>query len=154
MEPLTVHLRHSMHSVHSVRSMCSVPVCIMSHVAYFQVLHFPSTAKPQYPPPSTPPCRVRRALENTALPLAEDQPDSVLTYGRGMMQVDKAWQLLQRMRESECPDVRYEVAVQPKGASGGGSKGRGVYLRHHPGQLPCCFTVTVWTWWWTHTRRV
>ncbi len=33
------------------------------------------------------PNRVRRALENTAVPLAVDQADSVLTYGRGMMQV-------------------------------------------------------------------
>lgn len=87
--------------------------------------------------------RVRRALENTASPLAQDQPDSVLTYGRGMMQVDKAWALLQRSRQVDRPDVRYEVSVQPKGASGGGSKGRGVYLRHHPGALPCCYTVTV-----------
>ncbi len=33
------------------------------------------------------PARIRRAVENTALPVAEGSPDSALTYGRGLLQV-------------------------------------------------------------------
>ena len=33
-------------------------------------------------------CRVRRALENTSLPIDESKPESTLTYGRGLMQVN------------------------------------------------------------------
>lgn len=33
------------------------------------------------------PARVRRALENTCVPLGGDAPDAVLTYGRGLIQV-------------------------------------------------------------------
>lgn len=33
------------------------------------------------------PARVRRAVENTCLPLGGDAPDAVLTYGRGLLQV-------------------------------------------------------------------
>lgn len=35
----------------------------------------------------TSPARVRRAVENTCLPLGGDSPDAVLTYGRGLLQV-------------------------------------------------------------------
>lgn len=33
------------------------------------------------------PARIRRAVENTALPVAEGSSDSALTYGRGLLQV-------------------------------------------------------------------
>lgn len=36
------------------------------------------------------PYHVRRALENTALPLGGSAPDAVLTYGRGLIQVGLA----------------------------------------------------------------
>lgn len=34
------------------------------------------------------PARVRRAVENTCMPLGGASPDAVLTYGRGMLQVN------------------------------------------------------------------
>ncbi|GLI68325.1 hypothetical protein VaNZ11_012720 [Volvox africanus] len=40
------------------------------------------------------PHRIRRALENTALPLGGDAPDAVLTYGRGLIQIGAAWDYL------------------------------------------------------------
>ncbi|KAG2491863.1 hypothetical protein HYH03_009817 [Edaphochlamys debaryana] len=43
-----------------------------------------------------PPHRLRRALENTALPLGGGAPDAVLTYGRGLIQIDEAWGYLLR----------------------------------------------------------
>ena len=36
-------------------------------------------------------CRVRRALENTCLPLKEGSPDAVLTHGRGLLQVSEPY---------------------------------------------------------------
>jgi tripeptidyl-peptidase-2 len=51
-------------------------------------------------------CRLRQALENSCLPLGGDVPDAVLTYGRGLLQVDNAWQMLQQMHEEGVPDLR------------------------------------------------
>lgn len=55
------------------------------------------------------PARVRRAVENTCLPVAERAADGVLTYGRGLLQVQAAYKYLRR---SAAVDV-------PAGARGG-----------------------------------
>jgi hypothetical protein len=36
------------------------------------------------------PARVRRAVENTCLPVAAGEPDALLTYGRGLLQVRRS----------------------------------------------------------------
>lgn len=52
------------------------------------------------------PYNVRRALENTCLPLGGDAPDAVLTYGRGLMQVDAAIEYLQQWASADASGVR------------------------------------------------
>ncbi|CAL8469996.1 g9538 [Coccomyxa elongata] len=73
------------------------------------------------------PIRVRRALENTCLPLGGDAPDAVLTYGRGLLQVDKAVEYFEKATAlDERDEVLYEVRVRRSNSS---ATGRGIYLR-------------------------
>ena len=73
------------------------------------------------------PARVRRALENTALPVGTGA-DAALTYGRGLCQADAAADAL--LKEMAAPDARadarYEVSVR---RADGGPAGRGLLLR-------------------------
>jgi len=94
------------------------------------------------------PARLRRAIENTCLPVS-DNPADTLTHGRGLIQarnprvaytlpararwrdsgsaqVDKALEYLQRSGEVDTPCVRYGVSVR---RSDGTARTRGVYLR-------------------------
>ena len=75
------------------------------------------------------PARVQRAIENTAIPISGcDGAASPLTHGRGLLQVDAAFDYLMRELQSAdtCPDARYAVAVR---RSDGGPRTRGLYLR-------------------------
>jgi len=76
------------------------------------------------PPGSRPsPARVRRAIENTATPLGGDAPDAVLTYGRGLLQVDAAAAYLARELAEGPPDCRYEVTVRRSDGHAGSARG-------------------------------
>lgn len=83
---------------------------------------------------STSPELIRRACENTATPIG-DTSDAVLTSGRGLLQVDKAWEYLEKSLELGIPDAWYSLEV-----SGLGNqrlmKARGVYLRGEFGAEP------------------
>ncbi|GLC44539.1 hypothetical protein PLESTB_000062200 [Pleodorina starrii] len=61
------------------------------------------------------PHRLRRALENTALPLGGDAPDAVLTYGRGLIQIGAAWDYLLHDSEAaqQTPPSPPEVSTPP-----------------------------------------
>ncbi|GAX82749.1 hypothetical protein CEUSTIGMA_g10175.t1 [Chlamydomonas eustigma] len=92
------------------------------------------------------PVKLRRALEATCLPLGGGAPDAVLTYGRGLIQIDSAFEYMQRCKEAESLGIRYDIAVSPSGGSS--SKGlpppRGVYLRQaHETRQPVSYSVTV-----------
>jgi tripeptidyl-peptidase-2 len=65
------------------------------------------------------PIRVRRALENTATPVPGT---AVLALGRGLIQIDQAFEYLQRDRDLPDQDVRYQVTIPADDA-------RGIYLR-------------------------
>ncbi|PRW39066.1 Tripeptidyl-peptidase 2 isoform A [Chlorella sorokiniana] len=88
------------------------------------------------------PARIRRAVENTCLPVAERSPDGVLTYGRGLLQVDSAYKYLRRSAELDVPaDLRFEVTAR---RSDGSSSRRGIYLRDPQGaKQPLTFHVDV-----------
>ncbi|KAL0024941.1 hypothetical protein WJX77_004746 [Trebouxia sp. C0004] len=58
------------------------------------------------------PSRVRRALENTCQVIEERKSDAVLTYGRGLLQVHKAFEYLSKSADVDQPDVRYEVKAR------------------------------------------
>jgi len=74
----------------------------------------------------TSPNRLRRAIANTCAPKGDGIPGSALTYGSGLMQVDKAWEYLQMSEDADKLDIRYVTRVQ---AQGGGPVQRGIYLR-------------------------
>ncbi|MEW5301337.1 MAG: hypothetical protein WDW36_004201 [Sanguina aurantia] len=114
------------------------------------------------------PARVRRAVENTCLPLGGDAPDAVLTYGRGLLQVPEAFAYMtqedaaaQAESWSSAPaameddkaaaavsaelDVRYDVSVSAaEGGRNGGRGMRGIYLREaHETSKPSSFSCSV-----------
>ncbi|KAK9809052.1 hypothetical protein WJX72_008467 [[Myrmecia] bisecta] len=72
------------------------------------------------------PNRVRRALENTCEPLGGDAADAVLTYGRGLIQVHKAFEYLQKSEANDQPDMRYEVTARRSDSQ---ATQRGIYMR-------------------------
>jgi tripeptidyl-peptidase-2 len=75
------------------------------------------------------PARVRRAVENTALPVDPAAPDSVLTYGRGLLQVAAAYEYLHRAA-AEGVDVPAELRLDVTARrSDGAAVGRGIYMR-------------------------
>ncbi|KAL3696139.1 hypothetical protein R1sor_010215 [Riccia sorocarpa] len=67
---------------------------------------------------------VRKALENTALKVSDSQVEP-LTTGRGLIQVDKAYEYLQKCKDR--PSVLYKVHLTRLGTTGPNL--RGVYLR-------------------------
>ncbi|GJP41683.1 hypothetical protein CLOM_g1324 [Closterium sp. NIES-68] len=80
------------------------------------------------------PHAIRRALEVTAADLAGDNHAMALTHGRGLVQVDRAFEYLCRHPASSLEltsDIRYSVLV--KTASGAGGSRRGIYIRE-PGE--------------------
>ena len=64
------------------------------------------------------PARVRRALEHTCIPLGGSSPDAVLTYGRGLMQVDKAFEFLVTSATVDQPDRRWVALYSECGGKG------------------------------------
>ena len=66
------------------------------------------------------PHRVRRALENTAVPIADLTP---LEQGRGMIRVDKAYDWLKNHPPLSESDLRFEARVSSR------NNARGIYLR-------------------------
>ncbi len=66
------------------------------------------------------PHRIRRALENTAVPV---QGIEVFALGRGLVQIDKAYEYLKAYREFGDQDARFDVRVTSR------SGARGIYLR-------------------------
>lgn len=67
---------------------------------------------------------VRKALENTAAPV-HSAPEDHLTIGRGLLQVDRTYEYLQKCKD--LPPVYYKVEVV-RGSNSGVTL-RGVYLR-------------------------
>eukprot|EP00198_Chlamydomonas_reinhardtii_P006605 XP_001695941.1 predicted protein [Chlamydomonas reinhardtii] len=100
------------------------------------------------------PHRLRRALENTATPLGGGAPDAVLTYGRGLIQIDAAWEYL--MNDGVPPAATSPTAAGPwplspgvmrveaMCAEGRGPRGRGIYIREpHESAKPQSYRVSV-----------
>ncbi|MCO5584159.1 hypothetical protein L7F22_038082 [Adiantum nelumboides] len=79
---------------------------------------------------------VRKALENTAVPTSNDA-EAILTVGFGLLQVDSAYQYLQKYLGR--PAVLYKVQLNRSGNAG--QSYRGVYLRE---AIDCC-TSTEWS---------
>ncbi|XP_031094573.1 tripeptidyl-peptidase 2 isoform X2 [Ipomoea triloba] len=82
------------------------------------------------------PYTVRKALENTASPVGT-LPEDKLTAGEGLMQVDKAYEYVQKSQHFPC--VRYQVKINQAGKSTPTS--RGIYLR----EINSCNQSTEWT---------
>ncbi len=66
------------------------------------------------------PHRIRRALENTAVPLPNVD---IFGQGRGLIQIDKAYDYLRRYRDHADQDLRFDVRFAERGHA------RGLYLR-------------------------
>ncbi|MCH7725669.1 MAG: S8 family serine peptidase, partial [Planctomycetes bacterium] len=66
------------------------------------------------------PHSVRRALENTARSLEQSSP---FAHGRGLIQIDKAYEYLEKFNEENGEQLRFEVDLPRM------STARGVYLR-------------------------
>ncbi|KAI4351727.1 hypothetical protein L6164_006053 [Bauhinia variegata] len=82
------------------------------------------------------PYSVRKALENTCLPIG-DSPEDKLTTGQGLMQVDKAFEYIQKCQNFPC--VWYQINIKQSGKSFPSS--RGIYLR----ETSACQQSTEWT---------
>ncbi|KAB1210686.1 Tripeptidyl-peptidase 2 [Morella rubra] len=82
------------------------------------------------------PYSVHKALENTAVPVGS-LPEDKLTTGQGLMQVDKAYEYLQKSRDVPC--VAYQVKINQSGKST--PICRGIYLR----EASACQQSTEWT---------
>ncbi|CAM9827501.1 unnamed protein product [Phaeothamnion confervicola] len=82
------------------------------------------------------PHRLRRALENTAVPLPGVEP---LVQGHGMVQTAAAWRHLVAYAGEKAEDLRFAVSVD---GSGSGGARRGVYLRQ-PGETAAASAWTV-----------
>ncbi|RMF86238.1 MAG: hypothetical protein D6744_00060, partial [Planctomycetota bacterium] len=81
------------------------------------------------------PQTVRKALENTARPM---RGLDVFSQGRGMIQIDAAWDYLQRFAPYTKSPLRFEVRVP------GRDDARGIYLREpHETDRPCVQSVRV-----------
>ncbi|OMO97822.1 hypothetical protein COLO4_14332 [Corchorus olitorius] len=81
------------------------------------------------------PYSVRKALENTSLPVGS-LPEDKLTTGQGLMQVDKAYEYIQKSRDFSC--VWYQIKINQSGKSTPVS--RGIYLR----DATACQQSTEW----------
>ncbi|KAK3447201.1 hypothetical protein EUGRSUZ_A02780 [Eucalyptus grandis] len=82
------------------------------------------------------PYTVRKALENTCLPIGS-LPEDKLTTGQGLMQVDKAYEYIKLSQNIPC--VWYQVKMSQSGKSTPTS--RGIYLR----EASYCTRSTEWT---------
>ncbi|XP_075649197.1 tripeptidyl-peptidase 2 isoform X1 [Castanea sativa] len=82
------------------------------------------------------PYSVRKALENTAVPVG-GLPEDKLTTGHGLMQIDKAHEYIQKSRDVPC--VWYQIKINQSGKSIPTS--RGIYLR----EPSACQQCTEWT---------
>ncbi|KAK9291310.1 hypothetical protein L1049_019255 [Liquidambar formosana] len=82
------------------------------------------------------PYSVRKALENTSIPVG-GLPEDKLSTGQGLMQVDKAHEYIQKARDVPC--VWYQIKVNQAGKSTPTS--RGIYLR----EASACKQSTEWT---------
>ncbi|XVE58530.1 hypothetical protein DITRI_Ditri04bG0176600 [Diplodiscus trichospermus] len=82
------------------------------------------------------PYSVRKALENTSVPVG-GLPEDKLTTGQGLMQVDKAYEYVQKCRDFSC--VWYQIKINQSGKSTLTS--RGIYLR----EASACQQCTEWT---------
>nr|KYP62018.1 Tripeptidyl-peptidase 2 [Cajanus cajan] len=82
------------------------------------------------------PYSVRKALENTAVPIG-DLPEDKLSTGQGLMQVDKAFEYIQKCQNVPC--VCYQIKIQQSGKTNPSS--RGIYLR----EASACRQSTEWT---------
>ncbi|KAK8511926.1 hypothetical protein V6N12_074615 [Hibiscus sabdariffa] len=81
------------------------------------------------------PYSVRKALENTSIPIG-GLPEDKLTTGQGLMQVDKAYEYIQKSRDFPC--VCYQIKISQSGKSTPTS--RGIYLR----EATACQHSTEW----------
>ncbi|XWS50506.1 hypothetical protein CRYUN_Cryun12cG0092700 [Craigia yunnanensis] len=81
------------------------------------------------------PYSVRKALENTSVPVG-GLPEDKLTTGQGLMQVDKAYEYIQKCRDFSC--VWYQIKINQSGKSTPTS--RGIYLR----EATACQQSTEW----------
>lgn len=83
----------------------------------------------------TTPAFVRRAIENSAKYVPQI---NVLGQGSGLVQVDKAWTLLEKLNADIWKDVWYKVSVNSERFA------RGIYLRQpHEASTASSFEVTV-----------
>ncbi|XP_058082097.1 tripeptidyl-peptidase 2 [Magnolia sinica] len=82
------------------------------------------------------PYSVRKALENTTVPVG-DLPEDTLSTGRGLMQVDSAHEYIQRSKNLPC--VWYRVKINQSGKTT--PTFRGIYLR----ESSECRQTTEWT---------
>ncbi|XP_050220637.1 tripeptidyl-peptidase 2 isoform X2 [Mercurialis annua] len=82
------------------------------------------------------PYSVRKALENTCVPVGELLADKLST-GQGLMQVDKAYEYIQKSKD--IPSVWYKIKVNRSGKSTPSS--RGIYLR----EASACQQSTEWS---------
>ncbi|GER51008.1 tripeptidyl-peptidase [Striga asiatica] len=81
------------------------------------------------------PYSVREALENTSVPVGSS-PEDKLSAGQGLMQVDKAYDYIQKLRD--VPSVWYQIKIKQSGKSSPTS--RGIYLR----EADLCKKSTEW----------
>ncbi|CAI8593694.1 unnamed protein product [Vicia faba] len=84
---------------------------------------------------SVSPYSVRKALENTSVPIG-DLPEDKLSTGQGLMQVDKAFEYIQKCQNFPC--VQYQINVHQSGKTSPTS--RGIYLR----EPSACRQTTEW----------
>lgn len=87
------------------------------------------------------PYTVRKALENTAIPVGA-LPEEKLTAGQGLMQVDKAYEYMQKVQNLPC--VWYQVKIKQAGITSkptSSATSRGIYLR----EPLYCHQSTEWT---------
>ncbi|KAK9724622.1 hypothetical protein RND81_05G087400 [Saponaria officinalis] len=82
------------------------------------------------------PYSVRRALENTCVPISS-LPEEKLTTGMGLMQVDKAFEYVRQ--SLDAPSVWYEVKINLSGKTT--PTYRGIYLR----EASVCQQAAEWT---------
>ncbi|PRQ60108.1 putative tripeptidyl-peptidase II [Rosa chinensis] len=85
---------------------------------------------------SVSPYSVRKALENTSVPVGS-LPEDKLSTGQGLMQVDKAHEYLKQSRD--VPSVWYQIKIYQSGKTTPTS--RGIYLR----EASACQQSTEWT---------
>ncbi|KAF5731190.1 Tripeptidyl peptidase ii [Tripterygium wilfordii] len=85
---------------------------------------------------SVSPYSVRKALENTSVPVS-GLPEEKLSTGNGLMQVDKAYEYIKQSRNVPC--VCYQITITQSGKPSPTS--RGIYLR----EASSCQKCSEWT---------